>query len=302
MSNPVIDELKREFRQGSVLIRLIFINIAVFLAINIAALVFWLLNIPANSGCFEEVFFLTYWISVPADLPQLLMRPWTLITYMFTHEGLMHILFNLLVFYFAGKIFLMYLNEKRLLSTYIFGGLAGALFFILSYNIFPIFNESVDCAICLGASASVMAVMIAIATFVPNLEVSLILFGSVRLKYIAIIYVVVDIISIKSGNAGGHIAHLGGALWGYFYIQQYKRGRDLSFSFNKIVDSISAIFKRSRMRVEHKKPVSDSEYNKDKAKRQKKIDEILDKISKSGYDSLSREEKDFLFKASNNKL
>lgn len=303
MGNPIIDEIKREFRQGSVLMRLMFINIGVFLLINIVDLIFFLFRIPEFTGpCGNNISFITYWISVPADPMQLLFRPWTIFTYMFAHEGVMHILFNMLVFYFSGKIFLQYLNEKKLLSTYILGGLAGAILFILSYNLFPIFSESVDCAICLGASASVMAVMIAIAAFVPNLAVNLILFGPVRLKYIAIIYVVIDLISIKSSNAGGHIAHLGGAMWGYFYILQYKKGKDLSAWFSNIFDSASGIFKKkSKIRVEYKKQ-SDSQYNADKIQRQQKIDEILDKISKSGYESLTKEEKEFLFKASNNKL
>lgn len=303
MSSPIIDEMKREFQHGSVLMRLIFINIGVFLLINIVDLIFFLFKIPEFTGpCGNTVSFLTYWISVPADLMQLLLKPWTVFTYMFVHEGVMHILFNMLVFYFSGKIFLQYLNERKLLSVYILGGLAGALLFILSYNLFPIFNESVQCAICLGASASVMAVMIAIASFVPNFTVNLILFGPVRLKYIAIIYVVIDIISIKSSNAGGHIAHLGGAMWGYFYILQYKKGKDFSTLFTTIFDSIFGIFKKkSNIKVAYKKQ-SDSQFNIEKIQRQQKIDEILDKISKSGYESLSKEEKDFLFKASNNKL
>jgi membrane associated rhomboid family serine protease len=303
MANPIIEEIRREFRHGSVLMRLIFINIGVFLLINIVDLFLFLFKVPEFTGpCGNTSSPITFWISVPADPLQLLFRPWTIFTYMFTHEGVMHILFNMLVFYFSGRIFLQYLSERKLFSTYILGGLAGAALFILSYNLFPIFSDSVRCAICLGASASVMAVMIAIATFVPNLEVSLILFGPVRLKYIALIYVIIDIISIKSSNAGGHIAHLGGAMWGYFYILQYKKGKDLASWFGNLLDSVSGMFNRKpKMRVEHKRQ-SDSQFNADKAIRQQKIDDILDKISKSGYESLSREEKDFLFKASNNKL
>lgn len=308
MSNPIIDELKREFRHGSVLTRLIFINIGVFLFINIVDLIFFLFRFSPSTECGTEVSLLTYWLSVPADLSKLILKPWTPFTYMFVHStpppfgNIFHILFNMLVFYFAGRIFLQYLSEKKLLSTYILGGLAGAALFILAYNLFPIFSDSVECAICLGASASVMAVMIAIAAFVPNLAVNLILFGSVRLKYIAIIYVIIDIISIKSSNAGGHIAHLGGAMWGYFYILQYKKGKDPSAWFSHLFDAAAGIFKRKpALKVEKNRP-SDLQYNADKARRQQKIDDILDKISKSGYESLTKEEKEFLFKASNNKL
>ncbi len=300
MRDSFIDDIKRQFRQGSALTKLIIINIAVFLLINIVDLIFFLFKIPSiTTLCGNHVSFITYWISVPADLTQLLFRPWTIFSYMFAHESVMHIVFNMIIFYFSGKIFLEYFNEKKLATTYILGGLCGALVFIFSYNIFPIFRQSVDCAICLGASASVMAVMIAIASFVPNYTVHLILLGPVKLKYIAIIYVVIDIISIKSNNAGGHIAHLGGAMWGYFYIFQYKKGKDYALVFGKISNFLTEILKRkSKLKVAHKK-TSDSEYNFEKAHRQQKIDFILDKISKSGYESLSKEEKEFLFKASN---
>ncbi len=303
MNNPILEEIKREFRQGTVLTKLIIINIGVFLLINIVDLIFFLFRIPEfNSLCGNPVSFLSYWISVPANLFQLALKPWTIITYMFVHEGLMHILLNMLVFYFSGKIFLLYLSEKKLLTTYLIGGFAGAALFIFSYNIFPIFQGSIDCALCLGASASVMAVIIAIATYVPEYSVNLVLLGPVRLKYIAIVYVLIDIISIKSSNAGGHIAHLGGALWGYFYIVRFKKGQDLSEFFERTIDFISGVFKKNpKIKIVHKGN-PDQRYSEEKISRQKKLDLILDKISKSGYESLSREEKDFLFKTSNNKF
>jgi len=159
-----------------------------------------------------------YWLALPADFGQLILKPWSIITYMFLHEGFLHIAFNMLILYFGGQIFLQFLDAKKLIGTYILGGISGGLLFILTFNIFPVFNEIVSGALALGASASVMAVLIAIAAYVPNYTVRLMLLGNVKLKYIALFYVIMDIISIPQGNAGGHIAHLGGAFFGFYFI------------------------------------------------------------------------------------
>jgi len=287
----ILDQIKQTFRQGSNLIRLIYINVAVFLFLKVLEVLAFLFGF---SGITDA---LLPWLAVPADLPQLITRPWTLFTYMFLHTGFFHILFNLLWLYVFGRIFLMYLNEKRLLSVYLVGGLSGAALYILAFNIFPAFQDAVPMSVALGASASVMAIVIAISVYIPNFTINLLLIGPVKLKYIAIFTIVLDILSIPSSNSGGHIAHLGGALFGYLYIAQHRRGRNITRSFDRVMDRLFSMFKpRPKFRVTHKRPMSDVEYNKWKAERQERIDEILEKIAKNGYESLSREEKEILFR------
>jgi membrane associated rhomboid family serine protease len=240
------------------------------------------------------------WLAVPADTNVLLHKPWTLFTYMFLHKEIFHILFNLLWFYWFAKIFLDYLDAKKLLGTYILGGIAGAIFYIAAFNLFPVFKPMVSQSVALGASASVLAVVTAISFYVPNLTMNLLFIGPVKLKYIAIGSVLIDLVSISANNPGGHIAHLGGAFWGYIFVTQYKRGLDLNKWFSVVSDWIYNIFKpRPKLKVTYKKPVDDRDYNFIKTKEQEQINLILDKISKSGYSSLSKEEKDLLFKASN---
>jgi len=285
------DQIKDTFRQGSSLIKLVYINAAVFLFIKVLQVLAFLFGF---SGVAE---FLLPWLAVPADLSQLLTRPWTLFTYMFLHEGFLHILFNLLWLYVFGRIFLMYLNEKRLVSVYLVGGLSGAVLYILAFNVFPAFQDVVPMSIALGASASVMAIVIAISVYVPNFSINLLLIGPVKLKYIAIFTIVLDVLSIPTSNSGGHIAHLGGALFGYLYIAQHRRGRNITRGFDRFMDRVFTLFKpKPRFRVTHKRPGTDMEYNKWKAQRQKRIDEILEKISKNAYESLTKEEQEILFK------
>jgi membrane associated rhomboid family serine protease len=241
---------------------------------------------------------------VPADISKLIIKPWTLFTYMFLHFNFLHILFNLIWLFLFGRIFLMYLSEKQLLSTYILGGLSGAVLFILFYNIFPGLRLYVEQSEMLGASAGVMAIAIAICFYVPNYAVYVPLIGPVKLKYIAIFFIVTDILQIASYNAGGHIAHLGGVIYGYLFVQQYRKGKDLGKGLNNILDSIATLFriKKKRMKVSYKRSardMSDMEYNKYKAQEQEEIDRILDKIDKSGYDSLTKKEKETLFRMTN---
>ena len=241
---------------------------------------------------------------VPADLGKLIVKPWTLVTYMFLHFNFWHILFNLIWFYLFGRIFLLYLNEKQLFSTYLLGGLSGAALFILAYNIFPGLSQNVANSEMLGASAAIMAIGMSISFYAPNYTVYLILLGPVKLKYIAIFFIVTDIIQIASYNAGGHIAHLGGVLYALLYVRFLRQGRDLGKGINRLVDGIVATFKprKSKLRVTYKgnaRNLDDFEYNEQKALEQKEIDRILDKIARSGYDSLSKKEKEILFRMSN---
>ncbi|MDP3445389.1 MAG: rhomboid family intramembrane serine protease [Ignavibacteria bacterium] len=296
----LVDNFRNFFKKKSVLQRLILINAGVFALVTISNLVLWLFKLKTQDG----MSLLTYWLAVPSSFDSLITKPWTVLSYMFLHEGFFHLFFNMLILYFGGTIFLQYLNERQLLGTYIIGGLMGAIFYIVSYNTFPVFLEATTFAIAMGASASVLAIMIAIASFVPQYTVQLMFFGPVRLKYLAVAFIVIDIFSIQGNNPGGHIAHLGGAFWGFLYILILKNGTDLLafLDFGSRKKKFSKSFGNSTGYTTQKgRPLTDDEYNKQKNIDQKKIDEILDRISKSGYDSLSNKEKELLFKNSNQK-
>ncbi len=288
----ILDEIKKSFRSGSALTKLIYINLTVFLAVKLIGVVFFLLSIDPN-------FSIVNWFAVPADFNNLIFRPWTIFTYMFLHQDFLHILFNMLWLYWFGQIFLRYFDEKKLLSVYLVGGLAGAALYMLSFNVFPVFSNNLPISYALGASASVIAIVIAISVYAPNFKVNLLFFGPVALKYIAIATIIIDILSIASSNAGGHIAHLGGALFGYLYIVQMKKGKNITKGFDRFMDRVFSLFKRKeKFKVTYKRTMTDYEYNKAKAAEQKNIDGILDKIAKSGYDSLTKKEKEILFKNS----
>jgi len=287
-------EIKQLFARSTALSQLIYINIGVFLVVSILRVFVFLLE--AGDPAWEPV----RWLAVPADLSVLIRRPWTLITYMFLHEQFLHILFNMLWLWWFGKIFLEYLDPRRLLNVYLLGGIFGALLYILSFNIFPVFQAGREMSVALGASAAVYAIVIAMAVYVPNYSVYVFLIGPVKIKYIAMMVVLIDILSIPSINAGGHIAHLGGGLFGLLFALNYRQGKDLTKGFGKIMETIGGLFRpRPRVRVTHKKPESDREYRNRKADEQKEIDRILDKIARGGYESLSREEKETLFRMSN---
>jgi len=290
------DEIKSTFRHGSNLTRLIYINIAVFVLLTIAAVIGFLLNDPAISDKALDIF------SVPASLKALLVRPWTLITYMFTHKDIWHILFNMLWLYSFGRIFLEYLDQRKLVAVYLLGGLCGALTYIASFNIFPAFSGVITNSVAIGASASVMAVVIAISAYVPDYTIQLFLFGRIKIKYLALgIFILTSILDF-SVNSGGKLAHIGGALFGYFYIINLRQGHDMGKGFNKILDFFATMFKpRRKLKVTHKKVATEYEYNKIKVDHQKSINRILDKISKGGYDSLTKEEKETLFNESQKK-
>lgn len=204
------------------------------------------------------------------------------------HAGFFHILFNMLWLYWMGQIFEEYLGNKRTIGLYLLGGLSGALFFVLAYNFLPAFAGVVSGSTVVGASASVMAIIIATATLLPDYTISLMFIGPVRLKWIAIFYVLIDFLSIAGPNAGGEIAHLGGALFGFIYIKQLQRGHDW-------IGAIRGIFKSSsKLKV----ATRNSDRNSNSKPRQEEIDRILDKISQAGYDSLNKQEKEVLFRAS----
>jgi membrane associated rhomboid family serine protease len=288
----IVEEIKHSFRKGSILTKLIYINLAVFVSVQLVQVVFFLFGLG-------DTRFIIEWLAVPAGFSELLTRPWTIFTYMFLHEEFLHILFNILWLYWFGRIFLEYFDEKKMLGVYLLGGLAGAALYIISFNIFPAFSQVLPFSLALGASAAVLAIVISISVYVPNFTIYLLFLGPVKLKYIAAFMIVLDVISIAGTNAGGHIAHLGGALFGWLFIRQYRQGNDITKVVTRVAAGLSNLFKPSpRLKVEYKKTRNDFDYNKQKAMRQQHIDEILDKISKSGYESLSKEEKEILFKVS----
>jgi len=289
----VLDEIKASFKKGSALTKLIYINLAVFLAVKLTGVFIDLFQLNPN-------FYPVSWLSVTANFSELIFRPWGLFTYMFVHEGFLHILLNLIWFYWFGQIFLNYFSSKKLVSLYILGGLAGAILYIIAFNIFPIYNPSIPM---IGASAAVIAIVVAISFYIPDHLIYLMFIGPVKLKYIALVSILIDILSITSSNAGGHIAHLGGALFGYVYITQVKKGRNITKGFDRFMDKIFSLFKpRPKIKVSYKNNSNysnmDMQYNQSKAEKQKEIDRILDKIAQSGYDSLTKSEKEMLFKNS----
>lgn len=290
-----IHDIRENLKRSNTLQKLLVVNIAVFVLINILKAVMQLFMFSMN-----DVVNLTDWLAVPASPGLLITRPWTLITYMFLHEEFFHILFNMLWLYWMGQIFQEYLGNKKLFSTYILGGIAGALLYIIAFNVFPLFSTAVHSAYALGASASVLAITVAAATLLPEYPVHLLFIGRIPLKFIALATILLDLVNISGSNAGGHIAHLGGAMFGFIYIKQLRKGKDMADWFNRLMDHVVVLFipsRRSTMKVK-KRAADDDTYLQSKKERQEYVDEILDKISKSGYGSLTKEEKEFLFRSS----
>lgn len=286
------DNIGPILRRKDILIRLIVINVSIFLILTIINLT-KLFEVNITDTVID-------YLVVPSNLSQLASRFWTPLTYMFVHLDFFHILFNMLVLYWFGQIFLAHFNAKNLGSLYILGGLAGALIYILAFNTIPLFAK-MDNAVMLGASASVMSIVFAAAFYRPNTEVFLFFLFRVKIIYIALIIFILDFIGITGeSNPGGHIAHIGGALMGYFFAKQYLQGRDITKWLNKTIDSIVNFTKPSKkMKVKHKKTETDYEYNQRKNNQSEEIDRILDKIKAAGYTSLTKEEKKRLFDASN---
>lgn len=283
----IVEEIKQSFKHGSALTRLIYINLAVFIAVRVIQLFFFLSN---------REFTLLEWLALPDNPQEFLEKPWTIVTYMFLHYNFIHILFNLLGLYWFGKMFLNRFEGDKLLGLYILGGITGGALYMVSYNLFPVF-ENVD-GLLLGASASIFAILVALAVYEPNQEIYLAFVGAVKMKWVAVFYLALSAIGISASNPGGNIAHLGGALWGYLYIVQLRKGRDMASWLNYILRKLASIFKpRQRIKVTYKQPPRDDyEYNRQQNQNQEEINRILEKISKSGYQALSKEEKEMLFK------
>ena len=297
------DDIKNQWATGGMTKKLLIVNIGVFLAVWAVELLGWLVG---NTGI--GPLFLTNLMG-SNNWGWLARHPWTPITYMFTHQAPMHLFWNMVMLWFSGQLFESLLGGQRMLGNYLLGGLCGFAFYALG-SFMPAHLGLASNGPILGASAAVMGVFIGIAAYRPDMMVSLIFLGAVRLKYIALAVLVLDLIAIRQGgNTGGHLAHLGGALYGFVSARQLAQGRDWS---KDLVDSLERLFqrlkpkKKSRMRVEKRPtgkpaPWNDAEFNTVKKQHQERIDAILDKISKSGYGSLSKDERDYLFKAGNDR-
>ena len=300
--NGFIEDLKRTFRQGNIVVRLIYINVAVYVLGLLAEVALGLFNI--------QVAHLWSYLYLPADLLQLLRRPWTLITYMFMHAGVWHLLGNMLWLYWFGRLFLYFFSSKHLRGLYVVGGLLGGLFYIVSYNLFPVFAGDLYSATLVGASASVLAIAVATAVREPDYRINLMLIGPVRLKYFALFIVLFDILYVGGSNAGGHLAHLGGALAGWWFVRGINRGYDITHWANVCIDAIGALFRKwerkprkPKMKVHVNNATgndrkTDYDYNARKKAQSAEVDHILEKLKKSGYSSLTDEEKRKLFDAS----
>ena len=290
--DDIFTNLKRSFQTGSILKKLIFINVAVFIVIRLLGVLLLLFNL--------QDFPLLLYLQLPASPTALLSRPWTLFTYMFTHFELLHILFNMLWLYWFGELFLQFFNERQLGGLYVLGGLAGALLFVVCYNLFPYFREVAAFSFLMGASASVMAIVFAVSFYRKEIEINLLLIGRIKLIYLALFTLVIDLLAMTSDNAGGHIAHIGGALFGIWFASRYAQGKDLTAPINRLIDKFVNLGKRKpKMSVTYGgRSNKDWEYNTRKQQEAANIDAILDKLKRSGYGSLSADEKKQLFDAS----
>ena len=283
------DQIQYRIQQLNIVEKIILINIICFVFPLLFKTILFLFSLSENFfvGLFE----------LSSSFQDLVFRPWTILTYGFLHSGFFHLFWNMYLLYFSSRLLLNLFNSKIFLKLYFLGIIIGGLTFILSYNFFPVFQDANPYMV--GASAGVMSVFIFMSTYSPNLEIKLILFN-IKLRYLGIAFVLLDVIQIPYGNSGGHIAHLGGAFFGFLYAQRLQKGLDIGLPLDNLVEKISQLFiRKSKMKTVYKsKDTSDIQNKKSTMVRdhQRRIDEILDKISVSGYESLSNEEKDFLFR------
>ncbi|MDR3251954.1 MAG: rhomboid family intramembrane serine protease [Tannerella sp.] len=306
----IFTEIAGRYKAGSILAKYIYINAAVFILIRLTMVILDMMLIDSHFAVY---------LQAPSSLPLLAHRPWTVFTYMFVHLEFLHVLFNLLWLYWFGKLFLQFFTGRQFGGLYVLGGLAGAALFLLTYNTLPILMKTADFSFLTGASASVMAIVFAVSFYRKDYIINLLLIGRIRLIYIAIGVLLIDIIALTSENAGGHIAHIGGALLGVIFATQYTNGKDITNFINRWIDRLVNIFnhkprrsgKKPKFKVyrndnanadnkgsARKRPETDEEYLRRKNAENKIIDDILDKLKRSGYESLSTEEKKRLFDAS----
>lgn len=294
----IIIDLKNSFKRGNVYLQFIYINVGIFVVTSLVSVLLMLFNRSMGG--------VLLYFELPACVMTFLYQPWSLFSYMFMHADILHLLFNMLWLYWFGALFLYFFSAKHLRGLYILGGICGGLFYMVSYNIFPYFSASLHHSYLLGASASVLAIVVATAYREPDYRVNLLFLGAVRLKYLAAFMIISDLLLMTSGNAGGHIAHLGGALAGLLFGMGLKKGLDFTAWINTVLDWVVTLFgrkawKRNRkpdMKVHYNRSPKDFDYNTRKKEQSDEIDRILDKLKKSGYESLTTEEKKSLFDAS----
>ena len=294
----VFNDIRTAFsRRDNALNQLLLLNVAVFVVVKLMQGILFL-----ATGARDGEMLLLEWLAVPSTPAMLLTRPWTVLTYAFVHEGFLHIIFNLLNLYWFGILIREYLGDRKLVSLYVLGALGGALVYLLAFNLLPVFRG--HDAILYGASASVMAVVIGAATLLPDFTFSLILIGPVKIKYIAAALLLISVAALSGDNSGGQLAHFGGALMGFVFVRQLQKGRDLGRPIQAVGDWVGALFSgRPRLRVSHRsRPAAPAAALRKNGGPQQpepsEIDNILDKISRSGYESLSKDEKQKLFRAS----
>lgn len=279
--------LYHNYQQRSIVERIIILNVIIFVMTYLFNTLSFLFNVDGN--------FIMTWFSLKPDFELLLYRPWTIITYGFLHAGFFHILFNMMVLYYFGNLFLDFFSSRQFLTYLILGIIAGGLIYILSYNFLP--GLQTQQSLLVGASAGVMAVVIGISSHIPHYSLRFRFIGNIKLLYIAVALVVLDVVQIPAGNAGGHLAHLGGSLLGFLMTTYFGQGKNFVLWFEGLFaknkkQPLKTVYKNSKQSKQTKYQNKES-----KSEEQKRIDSILDKISKSGYDTLTKEEKDYLFKA-----
>ncbi|MCL6461577.1 Membrane associated serine protease, rhomboid family [Flavobacterium micromati] len=284
----IIDDIKLQYKVGGIVTQLIFWNAALFV---LPWALFGLLSLVGI-----DIDYVQY-VSLSSNPANLIWKPWSLLTYAFFHAGIMHIIFNLLVLNFAGRLFMTYFTGKQLLGLYVLSAIFAGVSYVL---IFYVLNIS---APLVGASAAIMAILVATTTYNPMMELRLLIIGNVKLWHVTAVILIIDLMQIRSENMGGHISHLAGALFGFIFIKLLESGFDLSKIVSSVLNFFATLFQKKEstpFRKVHKnysKPIEKSVskiITKDKSQQQ--IDDILDKISQSGYDSLTKEEKEFLFK------
>lgn len=298
----MFEEFKNAFqRHNNAHVQLIIINVVVFVILGVIMVISEIGGFPSFFEAIHKQF------QIPARFNEFVTRPWTLLTYSFAHDlsGILHILFNMLTLYWFGKLFVEYLGSDKLVAVYILGGIAGAVFYLLSYNFIPYFEAQSISAfrpiVMVGASASVNAIVVAAATLLPDYTFFLLFFRAVRIKYIAAIIVFLSFLGTIGGNAGGNLAHLGGALMGFIYIRQLQAGVNWGGWITSVIDATKSLFQpRPKVKVTYRKEEPKGRKTTSVATKasQDEIDAILDKISDRGYESLSKEEKEKLFNAS----
>ena len=278
--------IKQKYLTGNIVEKIIFINIAVFIFTYLLNTLSFLLEMDGN--------FIINWFALRPHFDTLLVKPWIIFSYGFLHSGFFHILFNLLFLYYFGNLFLDFFSRKQFLAYYFLGIISGGLIYILSYNYLPALKTQET--VLVGASAGVTAILIGIASHIPNYSLRFQFIGNIKLLYIAIAFVALDIIQIPNGNAGGHLAHLGGALVGFLLTRYFQQGT----GFIQWLENLFLRKEQKPLKTVYKSKKSNGTKERNPKNQQVKIDRILDKISKSGYETLTKEEKDFLFKVGKN--